>query len=215
MKHYHNQTRGSGRGGVYYRAEDVKIFTDKDPRSKSINTLLNSPKAYSRDHHHHQPHSGRQGSIQSKPSSTAGSKQVPARSSPSTTAPGPSGGVVIYYSPATSAASQLTAENQVAREKDIDVPCPSSSESDLKPEQTGEKGAIFQSSVTNKIVSSASYTTSPSPSSSSSASTVIHQPTNCNQETKKVVVNPSMTNESISVTPPTRMTGFKKYEISV
>lgn len=228
MKHYHNQNRGGGRG-VYYRAEDVKIFTDRDPQSKSINTLLNSPKAYSRDHHHYQHHSGRQGSIQStpsKPSSTAGSKQVPSKSPPSTTAPGPSGGVVIYYSPATAA---VPAEPQVAKEKEIDVmPCPSSSDSDLKLEQTqgeaGEKGATFQSSITNKIVSSASCTTSPSPSSSSSASTVIHQPIICNQESKKMVVKstPSMTtvtnqaNESISVPPSSRtITGFKKYEISV
>lgn len=230
MKHYHNQIRSIGSRGVYYRAEDVKIFTDRDPQSKSINTLLNSPKAYSRDHQHHQPHSGRQGSIlstPSKPPSTTGSKQVTSRSPPSTTAPGPSGGVVIYYSPVTSAVSQLTSELQITAEKRVDIaPCPSSNESDLRMERTGEteeEGATFQSSITNKTVSSASCTTSPSPSSSSSVSTVIHHPTICNQETKKMVVKstPSMTsitnqtNESISVSPPTRMTGFKKYEISV
>lgn len=231
VRHYHSQSRGLGRGGVYYRAEDVKIFTDKEPQTKSINTLLNSPKTYNRDHHY-QPHSGRQGSIHSTSSkpSTAGSKQVTSRSSTSTppsSAPGPSGGVVIYYSPATSAVAQVTACDPPKEGDATDVVSHQSSKgSDLKLEESneiGKKGASSQPSVihTNKIMSTSSASCTTSPSSSSSASTVIHQPMICNQETAVIKSTSSMTsvtnrvNESTSVTPTTRMTVFKKYEISV
>lgn len=238
----------------------MKIFTDKDPQTKSINTLLNSPKTYNRDHQ--PPHSGggpRQGSIHStssKPSSTAGSKQVTTAtkttashhsSPPSSSAPGPSGGVVIYYSPATSSVSQVTTacdplnetSSDCTKEGKIDV-VPSLNGSDLKlVGQRGEKedggnskealAQLHQSSTRANKIMSDSRTNSPSPSSSSSASTVIHQPIICNQETAttttmiiKSTTTSSMTSvtnqssgESISVTPTTRVTGFKKYEISV
>lgn len=238
-RHYQGYNRGLGRGGVYYRAEDVKIFTDKDPQTKSINTLLNSPKTYNRDQHrhHHQAHHGRHGSVHStssKPSSTAGSKQVASKPPSPPPASGPSGGVVIYYSPATSVSvSQVTAgidPEQCTEDIKIEATShPSSTGYDLILEESGEpkgrqESALQQSSsVANKAITATIYATSPSASSSSSTSTVIHQPIMCNQETMVIKSTSSVTSStaiqanesSISVTPPTRMTGFKKYEISV
>ena len=138
--------------------------------------------------------------------------------------------------PPNETSSDCTKEGKI----DVVTSRPSLNGSDLKlVEQRGEKedggnnkealAQLHQSSTRASKIMSDSCTNSPSPSSSSSASTVIHQPIICSQETAttttmiiKSTTTSSMTSvtnqsssESISVTPTTRVTGFKKYEISV